>query len=122
MHEPLGQLCGVIGVLKMVCTGCLISLFKKMPVACARTTASKTLSSCDRWRSTSSNKSRRPSVASKPGASKLDGVKITFAKSLRLKNLDAIALFYGLRLCLLYSIVSATMRKYTAILVIQVDI
>src|SRR5712692_8639588 len=56
------------------------------------TTASGTLSSCDRWRSPSSNRSRRPRVASKPGGSKRDGVKTPFAKSSPLKNLDAIAL------------------------------
>src|SRR5712692_10118210 len=55
-------------------------------------TVSRTLSSCDIWRSTSSNRNRRPSVASKPGGSKLGGVTITSAKSLPLKNLDAIAL------------------------------
>jgi predicted transposase YbfD/YdcC len=77
---------------KMASTGCSTSRFRKMPVACARTTVSRTLSSYDIWRSTSSNRSRRPSVASKPGGSKLDGVKITFAKSSLPNNLDAIAL------------------------------
>ena len=64
-REPLAQPCAAIGGSKMASTGCSTSRFKKMPVACARTTVSRTLSSCDIWRSTSSNRSRRPSVASK---------------------------------------------------------
>jgi len=82
---------------KMACIGCSTSRFKKIPVACARTIVSRTLSSCDIWYSICSNRNRQPSVASKPGGSKLDGVMTTFAESSLLEHLDAIAL--GLDMC-----------------------
>lgn len=58
-------------------------------------TASRMLWCCGTWPSICSNRNARPNVASKLGDSKPDGAKITFAESLPLKNLDAIALpFY----------------------------
>ncbi len=80
-REPLAQLCVAIGASKMASTGYSTTPFKKMPVACAKITASRTLSSCDIWHSICSNKSKQPNVASKPGGSKLDGVTIPSTKS-----------------------------------------
>jgi len=83
--EPLGAQSAVTGVSKMVSTGCSISPFKKTPVACAKLTASRTLSSCATWRSICSKRNGQPSVASKRDGSKRAGVKTTSTKFSPLK-------------------------------------
>jgi predicted transposase YbfD/YdcC len=83
--KPSERRSAATGRSKMAFIGCLISPFRRMPVACARITASRTLWCCGTWRSISLNTSPPPDVASKLGDSKPDGVKIIFVKSLPLK-------------------------------------
>ncbi len=62
-------------------TRCSIWPLRKIAVACARTTVSRTLSCCGIWHSICSNRSPQPNVVSKRGGSKPVGVKITSATS-----------------------------------------